>query len=156
MAPHFTLVRVVCASREVHMKSTRSEILRILPIAMLVVTGGLALQWAQAQQQGVRRTDLQQHDLSIPGRKVVQTRIDIEPGVAFPEHRHPGEEIIYVLEGSLEYRVEGKPPVILEAGDVLFIPAGTIHAAKNVGRGTGSELATYIVEEDKPLVALVK
>ena len=71
------------------------------------------------------------------------------PGIA-----HPGEEIIYVLEGSLEYEVEGQPPVTLKAGDVLFIPAGTIHAAKNVGTDNAAELATYVVEKGKPLVVL--
>ncbi len=83
-------------------------------------------------------------------------RVDIAPGVAFPKHTHPGEEIIYVLEGSLEYQVEGKPPVTLKRGDVLFIPAGTIHSAKNVGSGNGAELATYVVEKGKPLVVMVK
>ena len=72
------------------------------------------------------------------------------------KHTHPGEEIIYVLEGSLEYQVEGKAPVTLKSGNVLFIPAGTVHAAKNVGSGNGSELATYIVEKGKPLVVMVK
>jgi quercetin dioxygenase-like cupin family protein len=76
--------------------------------------------------------------------------------VAFGRHSHPGEEIIYVLEGLLEYQVEGKPPVTLKAGDVLFIPAGRIHAAKNVGRSNGAELATYVVEKGKPLLTLVK
>jgi quercetin dioxygenase-like cupin family protein len=77
--------------------------------------------------------------------------------VTFGRHRHPGEEIIYyVLDGSLEYRVEGKLPMTLRAGDVLFIPAGTIHAAKNVGSGNGVELATYVVEKGKPLVVMVK
>jgi quercetin dioxygenase-like cupin family protein len=61
-----------------------------------------------------------------------------------------------VLAGAIEYQVEGKPPVTLKAGDVLFIPAGTIHAAKNVGGDTASELATYIVEKGKPLLTLVK
>jgi quercetin dioxygenase-like cupin family protein len=75
---------------------------------------------------------------------------------AFGRHTHPGEEIIYVLAGAIEYQVEGKPPVTLKAGDVLFIPAGTIHAAKNVGGDTASELATYIVEKGKPLLTLVK
>jgi len=56
----------------------------------------------------------------------------------------------------LEYQVENKPPVTLKAGDVLFIPAGTIHAAKNVGSGNGAELATYVVEKGKPLVVMVK
>jgi len=69
---------------------------------------------------------------------------------------HPGEEIIYVLEGSLEYKVEGQPTVTLQPGDVLFIPAGTIHAAKTVGSGKGVELATYIVEKGKPLLAVAK
>ena len=111
---------------------------------MLIVGSGLALNLALAQQPGIKRTDLQRHDLSIPGREVVQVRVDLAPGVSFPKHTHPGEEIIYVLEGSLEYAVEGKPPVTLKAGDVLFIPAGTIHAAKNVGSGNGAELATYV------------
>ena len=76
--------------------------------------------------------------------------------MAFPRHSHPGEEIIYVIEGLLEYQVDGKPPVTLKAGEVFFIPAGTIHAAKNVGSGNAAELATYIVEKGKPLVVLAK
>ena len=130
--------------------------IRIMALAVLLVGGGLALHVARAQQQGIKRTDLQRHDLSVPGREVVQVRVDIAPGVAFGRHSHPGEEIVYVLEGSLEYEVEGKPPVTLKAGEVLFIPAGTIHAAKNVGSGNGAELATYVVEKGKPLVVMVK
>ncbi|HWZ12277.1 MAG TPA: cupin domain-containing protein [Acidobacteriaceae bacterium] len=129
---------------------------RIMAVAVLIVGSGLALHAAQALQPGIKRTDLQQHDLSVPGREVVQTRIDFDPGAVAPKHTHPGDEIIYVLEGSLEYQVEGKPPATLKAGDVLFIPAGTIHAAKNVGSGPGVELATYVVEKGKPLVVIVK
>jgi quercetin dioxygenase-like cupin family protein len=125
---------------------------RIMAVVALIVGSGLALHAARSQQVGIKRTDLQRHDLSIPGREVVQVRIDFAPGAVAPKHSHPGEEIIYVLEGSLEYQVEGKPPVTLKAGGVLFIPAGTIHAAKNVGSGNGAELATYVVEKGKPLV----
>jgi len=71
-----------------------------------------------AHQAGIKRTDLQRHDLGVPGREVVQVRVEFAPGVAFGKHTHPGEEIVYVLEGSLEYEVEGKPPVTLRAGDV--------------------------------------
>src|SRR5215218_6179892 len=129
---------------------------RIMAVALLIAASGLAPDVARAQQPGSRRTDLQRHDLGVPGREVVQVRVDFDPGYAFPRHTHPGEEIIYVLEGTLEYQVEGKPPVTLKAGDVLFIPAGTIHAARNVGSGNGAELATYIVEKGKPLLSLVK
>ena len=87
----------------------------------LIVGSGMTLHVAGAQQPGVKRTELQRHDLSAPGREAVQARIDFAP-----------------------------------AGDVLFIPAGTIHAAKNVGSTNGAELATYIVEKRKPLITLVK
>ena len=119
----------------------------------LIVAGVLTLHETQAQQ-GVKRTDLQQHDLGIPGRELVQVRVDIAPGVLAPDHSHPGEEIVYVIEGTLEYRLEGKPPVTLKAGEVLFIPAGTVHSARNVGSVNAAELATYIVEKGKPLVTL--
>ena len=129
---------------------------RIIPVTLLIVASGLALHTALAQQQGVNRTELQRYDLSVPGREVIQVRVDLDPGVTFPQHSHPGEEIIYVLEGVWEYQVEGKEAMRLEAGDVLFIPAGVKHGAKNVGSGKGSELATYIVEIGKPLVVLAK
>ena len=129
---------------------------RIITVAALIVASGLALHVARAQQPGVTRNDLQRHDLSTPGREAVQAIVEVLPGMISPRHTHPGEEIIYVLEGALEYQVEGKPPVTLKPGDVLFIPAGTIHAARNVGGGIGSELATYIVEKGKSLVMLGK
>ena len=125
---------------------------RIMTAAVLIAGSGLAL----AQQAGLKRTDLQRHDLGIPGREVVQVRVEFDPGVAVGKHTHPGEEIAYVLEGSLEYQVEGKPPVTLKAGESLFIPAGTIHAAKNASKGKAVELATYIVEKGKPLVTPVE
>jgi quercetin dioxygenase-like cupin family protein len=126
-----------------------------MAVAVLTVAIGLALHVARAQQPAINRIDLQRHDLGVPGREVIQARVDFDRGAAFGEHTHPGEEIIYVLEGSLEYQVEGKSPMTLKAGDVLFIPAGTIHAAKNVGSGTAKELATYVVEKGKPLVVMV-
>jgi quercetin dioxygenase-like cupin family protein len=110
---------------------------------------------AIARKLTTRRIELQRHDLSVSGREGIQSRIEFEPGVAFGKHTHPGEEIIYVLEGALEYEVEGKPPMTLKAGDVLFVPAGTIHSAKNVGTTMAAELGTFIVEKGKPIVVMV-
>jgi quercetin dioxygenase-like cupin family protein len=135
--------------KEIHMRATG-----IIAVAVLIVGSGLALNVAQSQQPGVTRTDLLRHDLGVSGREVVQVRVDLAPGVAFPPHSHPGEEIADVIEGLLEYRLEARPPVTLKAGETLFIPAGTIHSAKNVGTGNAAELATYIVEKGKPLVVL--
>jgi quercetin dioxygenase-like cupin family protein len=139
------------AAKDIHMKA-----LRLMAVAALFVAGDVVIHVAQAQQSGIKRTDLQRHDLSIPGREVIQAVVELGPGVSAPKHTHPGEEIIYVLEGSLEYELEGKPPVTLKAGDVLFIPAGTVHSARNLGTVNGAELATYIVEKGKPLLTPVK
>jgi quercetin dioxygenase-like cupin family protein len=127
----------------------------IIAVAVLIAGSGLALHVARAQPPEIQRTELQRHDLGIPGREVVQVRVEFGPGVEFGRHTHPGEEIINVLEGTFEYQVEGRPPVRLGVGGVLFIPAGTIHAAKNVGNGNAAELATYIVEKGKPLLTRV-
>jgi quercetin dioxygenase-like cupin family protein len=136
---------------EDYMKTTRMAVL-----AAVFVASDLVLHVAGAQQAGITRIDRQRHDLSIPGREVIQTIVELDPGVKSSRHTHPGEEIVYVLDGApLEYELEGKTPVTLKPGDVLFIPAGTIHAAKNVGNRKGAELATYIVEKGKPLLTEV-
>ena len=106
------------------------------------------------QSHEIRRTELQRYDLELPGREVIQSRIDFDEGTTFGKHTHPGEEIIYIIEGVFEYQVEGKPPIRLKAGEVLFIPPRTIHAAKNIGIGNAAELATYIVEKGKPLLVM--
>lgn len=121
----------------------------------LLLSALLAASAASAEQPistGVTRTDLQRHDLSIAGRETVQARIDIAPGAIAPWHRHPGEEVIYVVEGTLEYQLEGQKPVTLRIGDVLFIPSGVAHMARNRGSTNGAEIATYIVEKGKPLL----
>jgi len=129
---------------------------RIFAATILTVAGVFALHLASAQQPGVKRTELQRHDLSTPGREMVQVRVEVDPGVALPVHTHPGEEIVYILDGTWEYQIEGKEMMMLKAGDVAFVPAGTKHSAKNVGSGKGAAVATYIVEKGKPLVVPVK
>ena len=128
---------------------------RWMAAAAFMAAGALTLHLAQAQQAGTKRTDLQRHDLSISGREVIQVRVDFDPGYVAPMHTHPGEEIIYVIEGTLEYEIGGKVTRV-KAGDVLFVPAGTPHTAKNIGSGNAAELASYVVEKGKPLLTPVK
>jgi quercetin dioxygenase-like cupin family protein len=130
--------------------------IRFIAVTALLAGSGLALHTASAQLSGIKRTDLQQHDLSIPGREVIQALVELAPGGVAPRHSHPGEEIIYVVEGVFEYQLDGKPPVTVKAGEVLFVPAGVNHAARNVGSGRAVELATYIVEKGKPLLVIAK
>lgn len=131
-----------------------SRLTQGLLAATLLVAGGVALSAPPLPKLPTTRVDLQRHDLSSPGREVLQARVDFNPGVFAPMHTHPGEEIIYVLKGELEYEVKGQRPVVLRPGDVLFVPAGAPHSARNVGRGEASELATYVLEKGKPLLVL--
>ena len=132
---------------------------RIIAAAALIATISLGPHVAQSEEArlgDIKRTHLMKEDLSVPGREVVQVRVDIPPGVVAARHNHPGEELVYVIEGALEYRLDGRPPVTVRAGEVLFIPHGTHHEVKNVGSTNAAELATYIVEKGKPLAVLGK
>ena len=119
-------------------------------VATVLCSGTAAL--AQSPPVGLKRTDLQRHDLSIKDREAIQTRVDFAPGAISPWHSHPGEELIYVPEGTLEFQIQGQEPVVLKAGDVYFIPAGAMHMARNRDTMPSVELATYIVEKGKPLL----
>lgn len=135
--------------KTVKRKNFRPDAFTILGFLAMLITSSVS-----AQQSGIKRSDLQRHDLSIVGRETVQAKIDFDAHSAFGKHSHPGEEIIYVLEGSLEYQINDEPAVTLKAGEVLFIPAGTIHSAKNATNSKASELATYIVEKGKPILVM--
>jgi quercetin dioxygenase-like cupin family protein len=128
---------------------------RATAVAALMLGAAVSLH-ADAQSGKVGRVDLLKTDFSVPGRELVQVRVDFPRGVDAPRHSHPGEEIAFVLQGTLEYQIDGKPPVTLKAGQTIFIPAGAVHAARNVGDGESRELATYIVEKGKPLVVPAK
>jgi len=105
---------------------------------------------------GLWRTSVQQCDLSVPGREMIQVRVDITPDSPPIRHFHHGEEIIYVVQGSLEYTVDGQGTKVCHAGDGLTVPTGVIHAVRNVGTGIATELATYIVEKGKPLLVVAQ
>ena len=105
---------------------------------------------AAQQAPGITRADLQQDDLSVPGLEMIQNRVEIGPEAPPIRHFHYGEEIIYVLDGELEYEIEGEGSRTVKAGEALMVPAQAVHSV----RGNGSELATYIVEKGKPLITL--
>jgi quercetin dioxygenase-like cupin family protein len=138
-----------------------------IAIAVLAGTGGIQRSSAQTAKTappaggapamtGFKRVELQKHDLTAQGREAVQARGEFQPGATVPKHTHPGEEIAYVLEGEITVEVDGQPAKTLKAGEAFFIPAGTVHAAKNSGKGAAAVLSTYVVEKGKPLASPVK
>ena len=124
---------------------------------LIAATLLLASGFANAQLgASIGRTEVLRHDFSVPGIEAIQVKVDIPAHGTAPSHSHPGEEIAYVLEGTMEYTLEGRAPVILKAGEALYIPAGVNHAVRIIGDVKASELATYLVRKDQPLVKLAK
>jgi len=109
-----------------------------------------------AQQPGFTRALLQDQNLSAPGRHAVVARAEFVPGGVAGRHTHPGEELGYVVEGTLELLIDRQPPKTLKAGEVFFVPAGMVHDGRNVGSGKAVVLATYIVETGKPVASPAK
>ena len=101
------------------------------------------------------RTELQHRASSIPGRDIVQVLTEIPCGVESGWHIHPGEEVGYILAGTVQLMIQGQPARTLQAGDPFLMPPRTPHNALDVGPGTGRMLSTYIVEAGQPLATFV-
>lgn len=99
----------------------------------------------------LKRTELQHRMSSIPGREIVQVLTEIPPASESGWHTHPGEEVGYIMAGTVEMAIQGQAPITLRTGDPFLIPPGTPHNALDVGPDTGQMLSTYIVEIDQPL-----
>ena len=126
------------------------------PMKLIVLATFLTATAVGAQEPPFKRTVLQQGDLSVAGREAVTARVDIPQGVSVGKHTHPGEELGYVVEGTLQLLVDGQPPKTIKAGEVFFVPAGVVHDGKNVGKGKAVVLATYVVEKGKPVATAIK
>ena len=120
-------------------------------LGLVAIAAGLG-----AQQTGFKRTVLQQSKLSVPGHEAVTAIAEFQPGGTVGRHTHPGEEIGYVLEGSIVLERDGQPPLTLTVGQTFFIPNGQVHNATNKGASTARVLANYVVESGKPVATPAK
>src|SRR3712207_260701 len=115
------------------------------------MTSDASTEPADALAATLKRTEVQHHMSSIPGRDIVQILTEIPVGVASGWHRHPGEEIGYIVAGTVSMEIAGRSTLILRAGDGFLIPPRTPHNATDLGPGTGMMLSTYLVEVGEPI-----
>jgi quercetin dioxygenase-like cupin family protein len=101
------------------------------------------------------RLELQHRPSSVPGRDIVQVRTEIPSGTSSGWHTHPGEEVGYVIDGTVQMMIHGQATLILRGGDGFLIPPGTPHNALDLGAETGMMLSTYFVDSKQPLTTLV-
>ena len=103
----------------------------------------------------LKRTELQHQPSSIPGREIVQVLTEIPVGVESGWHIHPGEEVGYILAGTVEMQIRDRPALLLHAGDPFLIPPRTPHNARDLGPDLGRMLSTYVVESGKPIAEFI-
>jgi quercetin dioxygenase-like cupin family protein len=108
------------------------------------------------QPAGFSRKVLQDQDVAVSGHHAVTALIEVAVSGAAARHTHPGEEIGYVIEGTFQLEIDGKPPQVLKAGDTFFVPAGAIHAAHNAGTTPAKVVSTYFLEKGQPLATPAK
>jgi quercetin dioxygenase-like cupin family protein len=111
---------------------------------------------ADALAGRLKRTEVQREPSSIPGRVIVQVLTEIPVGVASGWHTHPGEEVGYIVGGTVRMEIKGSPTLHLEEGHGFLIPPGTPHNATDLGPGTGMMLSTYLVDPDQPLASFAE
>jgi len=99
----------------------------------------------------LKRTELQHEQSSTPGREIVQVLTEIPAGVESGWHMHPGEEVGYILAGTVEMQIKDRPTLTLHTGEGFLIHPRTPHNALDLGPETGQMLSTYIVEIGPPL-----
>jgi quercetin dioxygenase-like cupin family protein len=108
---------------------------------------------ADALAATLKRTEVQRGPLSIPGREMVQVRTEIPVCVASGWHTHPGEEVGYIIAGTVQMEIRDQATLILNAGDGFLIPPRVPHNATDLGPDVGQMLSTYIVEIGQPIAS---
>ena len=88
----------------------------------------------------------------LPGREVRMLLLDRPPGNASPAHRHPGHHTFgYVIEGSYELGIDGRPTRTLKAGDTFYEPPDALHSvSRNAGNTQMKIVVFMLADQSKP------
>src|SRR5215469_10029748 len=122
----------------------------LFALLLLLPLAGAA---AQAVRQPEIRTIFLEHESlsDVPDKESFVLEVRYPPGAATGWHIHHGDEYTAILEGTLELRVEGRPPRRLTAGEAYHNAAGLVHETRNVGAVPARAIATLVVDKGKPL-----
>ncbi len=122
-------------------------------VAALALSVGAIAEDAKPQPQ---RTVLERHDQSgVPGKEIVIGTASLPPGTAIGFHVHPGDEVGYIMKGSVIWKVRGQPDKTLKAGDSFFNPRGSVHSVVAADSSDSLVISTWIVDKDKPMATPV-
>jgi quercetin dioxygenase-like cupin family protein len=119
-------------------------------VAVGIVISALLFGPASAQDQPIKRTELMRYDLpGVPDKEVVVYVADLAPGANGGRHHHPGEEIAYVLEGTIVIKPDNGPPVMLRKGEMIRNPTHQVHNVWNASAVLPARVYVVMVGADK-------
>jgi len=136
----------------------RTACMLVITLTVGIAIGMVGTRVLRAQQVGMKRTELLKTDLaSLEGKEAHMVFVEFEPGAAVGGHFHPGDELVYILEGALDLEREGKPGVTLKAGDAFHQAPKQVHAGRNASATDPAKLLViWIVEKGQPLSTPVR
>jgi quercetin dioxygenase-like cupin family protein len=85
----------------------------------------------------------------VEGREVLVSKVYIPANTTLPKHWHPGEEFVYILEGTVTLWQKGKDNITGNMGDVMKVPLEQVHTAVTGAEGV-SLLVFRVHETGKP------
>jgi quercetin dioxygenase-like cupin family protein len=124
-----------------------------LAVGALGVLGSRILSAQEPLKSGtvLQRTDL----LRAKGMEAILVLRELPPGGESGKHTQAGNELVYILEGSVVLEVQGKPAVTLNAGEAFSTVAGEVHNVKNASAtAPGKALAFYVAKKGTALEGL--
>ena len=135
----------------------------MLSIARCFLIAGLALSVGAVADDAIadagaqpERKVLERHDQSgVTGKEVVIGTATLPAGTSIGFHDHPGDEIGYIMKGSVIWKVRGQPDKTLKVGDSFFNPRGSVHSIASADSGDSVVISTWIVDKGKPMATPV-
>jgi quercetin dioxygenase-like cupin family protein len=87
----------------------------------------------------------------LPGREVRISTLDREPGASTARHRHPGHHTFgYVIEGTVEFAINGEAARVLKAGDTFYEPPTAVHSiSRNPSTDKRAKVLVFMVADQK-------
>lgn len=134
----------------------RVYILVVIALAYGAVLGVLGARRVSAQEGLKSGTVLQRVDVAgSKGMEAILVLRELPPGQGSGKHTQSGTEIVYVLDGSINFEAQGKSPQTLNAGQAFTTTAGEVHNVQNASTSAPAKaLAFYIAKKGTKLEEL--
>lgn len=127
--------------------------MRSLALPLLVLA---FIATAASAQTAITRTELKRGDLTNKDMDVIVVVVEVPPGEAIAKHIHPGEEIVYVLQGATLDLPDGSHRE-LPTGSAIINARDVPHAGFKVGGDKPLKmLNVFVVDKGKPMTEFFK